>query len=104
MISPTLRQQTAERLRKALTSQAYDDAQAALDDYRRLVEAAVAAHAAAGAHPPTELEQEVAELMQWALRVVRVARAQTRDQLQQVSAALSYFSPAPRNQAWKMDG
>lgn len=103
MTREALRYETAERLRKALTSQAYDDAQAALDDYRRLVEAAVAAHPA-GAQPPTELEQEVDELMQWALRVVRVARAQTRDQLDQVSAALGYFSPAPRTQAWKMDG
>jgi hypothetical protein len=103
MISETLRQETAERLRKALTSQAYDDAQAALDDYQQLVEAAVAAHPA-GAQPPTDLTQEVDELMQWALRVVRVARAQTRDQLDQVSAALRYFSPASPNQAWKMDG
>ena len=102
MISETLRHETAERLRKALTSHAYDDAQAALDDYRQLVEAAVAAHAA-GAHPPTELAQEVDELMQWALRVVRVARAQTRDQLDQVAAALNYFSPASPSRAWKMD-
>jgi phosphoribosyl-ATP pyrophosphohydrolase len=103
MSSETLRQETAERLRKALTSQAYDDAQAALDDYRKLVETAVATHAA-GAQPPTELAQEVDDLMQWSLRVVRVARAQTRDQLEQVSAALRYFSPAPHVQTWKVDG
>jgi len=103
MINETLRQQTAERLRKALTSQAYDDAQAALDDYRRLVEAAVAAHAA-GAPSPAGLAQEVDDLMQWSLRVVRVARAQTRDQLEQVSAVLRYFSPAPPSRTWKVDG
>ena len=103
MTSETLRHETAERLRKALTSQSYDDAQAALKAYRQLVESAVAAHAA-GAHPPTELAQEVDELMQWALRVVRVAQAQTRDQLDQVAAALNYFSPAAPNQAWKIDG
>ena len=102
MISETLRQKTAERLRKALTSQAYDDAQAALEDYRQLVESAVAAHPA-GAPPPTELTREVDELMQWALRVVRVAQAQTRDQLDQVAAAINYFPPASPNQAWKMD-
>ncbi len=103
MISETLRQETAERLRKALSYEAYDDAQKALDDYRQLVEAAVAAHPA-GAQPPTELMQEVDDLMQWALRVVRVARAQARDQLDQVSAALRYFSPAPHIQTWKVDG
>jgi hypothetical protein len=103
MTRETLRQETAERLRKALTSQAYADAQAALDNYQELVEAAVAAHPA-GAPPPAELAREVDELMQWALRVVRVARAQTRDQLDQVSATLRYFAPAPHIQTWKMDG
>lgn len=103
MTSEALLQETAQRLRKALTSQAYDDAQTALDDYRQLLDAAVAAHPA-GAQAPTELAQEVDELMQWALRVVRVARAQTRDQLDQVSAALRYFSPAPHTQTWKVDG
>ena len=103
MTSESLRQEAAERLRKALTSHAYDDAQAALDDYRQLVEAAVAAHAL-GAGPPTELAQEVEDLMQWSLRVARVTRAQTRDQLDQVSTALSYFSPAPNTQTWKVHG
>ena len=103
MTSETLLQETAERLRKALTCQAYDDAQAALDDYRRLVEAAVAAHLA-GAPSSTELAREVDDLMQWSLRVVRVARAQARDQLEQVSAVLRYFSPAPHIQTWKVDG
>jgi hypothetical protein len=103
MTSETLRHETAERLRKALTSHSYDNAQAALDDYRQLVEAAVAAHPP-GAPPPAELAQEVDDLMQWSLRVVRVTRAQTRDQLDQVSAALRYFSPAPPTQTWKMDG
>ena len=103
MTSQKMRQETAERLRKALTSRAYDDAQAALDDYRRLVDQAVAAHPA-GAQPPTELAQEVDDLMQWSLRLARVTRAQTRDQLDQVSAALRYFSPVPPTQTWKMDG
>jgi hypothetical protein len=103
MISETLRHETADRLRKALTSRAYDDAHSALDDYRRLVEAAVAAHPP-GAPPPAELAQEVDDLMQWSLRLVRVTRAQTRDQLDQVSAALRYFSPASHIQTWKMDG
>jgi LPS O-antigen subunit length determinant protein (WzzB/FepE family) len=103
MTSETLRQKTAERLRMALASHAYDDAQAALDNYRELVEAAVAAHPA-GAPPPAELAREVNDLIEWALRVVRVARAQTRDQLDQVSAALRYFAPASHVQTWKMDG
>jgi hypothetical protein len=103
MSSETMRQETADRLRKALTSRAYDDAQAALDDYQRLVEAAVAAHPA-GVQPPTELAQEVDDLMQWSLRLSRVTRARTREQLDQVSAALRYFSPAPPTQTWKMDG
>jgi len=103
MTSDTLRHETAERVRKALTSQAYDDAQAALDEYRLLVDAAVAAHPA-GAEPPAELAREVHELMQWSLRLVRVARAQTRDQLEQVSAVLRYFSQAPPRQTWKIDG
>lgn len=103
MTSETLRHETAERLRKALTSRAYDDAQAALDDFQRLVEAAVAAHPP-GAPPPAELAQEVEDLMQWSLRVARVTRAQTRDQLDQVSAALRYFSPVPPTRTWKMDG
>jgi hypothetical protein len=103
MTGETLRQETAERLRKALTSRAYDDAQAALDDYRRLVEAAVAGHPF-GAQPPTELGQEVEDLMQWSLRVVRVTRAQTRDQLEQVSAALGYFSPVPHTKTWRVHG
>jgi hypothetical protein len=103
MTTETLRQETADRLRKALTSQAYDDARAALDDYCQLVEAAAAAHPAA-AQPGAELAQEVNDLMQWSLRVVRVARAQTRHQLEQASAALSYFSPAPHIQTWKMQG
>jgi hypothetical protein len=103
MTGETMRQETADRLRKALTSRAYDDAQAALDDYRRLVEAAVAAHPA-GADASAELAQEVDELMQWSLRVVRVTSAQTRDQLDQVSAALGYFSPVPHAQTWKVHG
>ena len=103
MTSETLRHETAERLRKALTSHSYDNAQAALDDYRRLVDATVAAHPS-DAQPPAELAQEVDDLMQWSLRVVRVTRAQTRDQLDQVSAALRYFSPAPPTQTWKIDG
>ena len=103
MTSESLRQEAAERLRKALTSHAYDDAQAALDDYRQLVEAAVVAHPL-GAEPPTELAQEVEGLMQWSLHVARVTRAQMRDQLDQVSAALGYLSPAPRTQTWKVHG
>jgi hypothetical protein len=102
MTGETLRE-TAERLRKALTSHAYDDAQAALDDYRQLVEAAVAAHPV-GAPPPAELTQEVEDLMQWSLRVARVTRAQTRDQLDQVSAALGYFCADPHTQTWKVHG
>ena len=103
MTGQSLRQETAERLRKALTSRAYDNAQAALGDYRRLVEAAVAAHPF-GAQPPTDLAQEVGDLMQWSLSVARVTRAQTRDQLDQVSAALGYFSPVPHTQTWKVHG
>jgi hypothetical protein len=95
----TDRRQTAERLRRALSSEVYGEAQIALGDYRRAIETAVAQGVS-----PAELAQEADELMQWALRVVRAARAQTHDQLEQISGVLRYRPPAPQVQTWKLDG
>jgi len=103
MTRETLRYEAAERLRKALVTEAYDEAQAALAEYRRHLEASLASHPV-GAPPPAELAREARELMEWALRVVRVARARTRGRLDQVSAVLRYLSPSPDIRTWKVHG
>jgi hypothetical protein len=103
MTGEILRSETADRLRRALVEESYDEAQAALAEYQRHIDAALAAHPA-GAPPPSELAQEAAELMQWALRVAHVARARARDELEQVSTVLRYLSPAPQVRSWKVDG
>lgn len=103
MTTEAMRNETAERLRKALVAEAYDDAQAALAEYRRHVDAALTAHPV-DAPPPAELAREASDLMEWALRVARVSRAKTRDQLEQVSAVLRYLSPSPDVRTWKLDG
>ena len=54
--------------------------------------------------PPVELAQQADELMQWALQTVRCSRARTRDDLEQVAAALGYHGPAPLVHTWRVDG
>jgi hypothetical protein len=103
MINENLRREAADRLRRAVVSEAYDDVQTALADYRREVEAALAAWSS-NEPPPLEVVREAMELTNWALRVVRSARARTSNKLEQVSAVLRYrmlASPAPR---WKLEG
>jgi hypothetical protein len=51
-----------------------------------------------------ELARQADELLQWALQTVRCARARTRDELDQVAAALGYHGHAPLVHTWKVDG
>lgn len=103
MKNENLRKEAADRVRRAVVSEAYDDVQEALADYRREVEAVLAAWSA-NEPPPLEIVREAMDLTNWALRVVRSARARTSEKLEQVSAVLRYrmlASPAPR---WKLEG
>jgi hypothetical protein len=95
--------ETAARLRKAITSGAYDDAQSALAEYSAQVDAIVAARPP-DEPPPLDLVREAHLLARWALRMVRVARGQARLQSDQASAALGYRDPAPPTQSWNIDG
>jgi hypothetical protein len=103
MTNQTLRQQAADRLRRAVTREAYDEVYAAIADYRREAEATIAAW-----HPdepaPVEVVREAMDLTQWALRVVRAARARTSDKLDQVSAVLRYRACAPPRPTWRLEG
>jgi len=95
--------ETANQLRQAVATEAFDRVQTALEDYRRTVEA-VLARWPADAPPPAELARQADELMQWALQTVRCARARTRDDLEQVAAALGYHGHSPLVHTWKVDG
>ena len=95
--------ETAARLRKAVASGDYDDAQTALAEYTGQVDAVVAARRADEPWP-LDLVREAHLLTRWALRMVRVARGQARLQNEQASAALGYREPAPPTQSWKIDG
>jgi hypothetical protein len=103
MTHENLRQQAA-RLRQTVCAEAYDEAEAAIKDYRREVEAVLEAWPPTEP-PPLEVVREAMDLTNWALRVVRSARARTSDKLEQVSAVLRYRSnlpsPTPR---WKLEG
>lgn len=103
MTNEQLRQQAADRLRRAVTREAYDEVQAAIADYRREVEVALAAREP-GQPPPVEIVREAMDLTKWALRVVRAARARISDKLDQVSAVLHYRAAAPRPPTWKLEG
>jgi hypothetical protein len=102
MSSETLHHEAA-RLRQALVSETFDDMQTALADYRRQVEELLAAWPPDGP-APAELAQQVDELLQWMLQVARSVRARTRDELEQVAAALGYHHSAPLVHTWKLDG
>ncbi len=103
MSTENFRQQAADRLRRAVTREAYDEVHEAIADYRREVEAVVAAWRP-GTPPPVEVVREAMDLTQWALRVVRAARARTSDKLDQVSAVLRYRIPLTARPTWKLEG
>jgi hypothetical protein len=103
MIDSNVRQQAADRLRRAVTREAYDEVQTAVADYRREVEAALAAWRP-DEPPPVEVVREAMDLTQWALRVVRAARARTSSKLDQVSAVLRYRTAAPPRPTWRLEG
>jgi len=103
MSNESLRQQAANRLRLAVTREAYDELQTAIADYRREVEAAIAARQPDGP-PPVEVVREAMDLTKWALRVVRAARARTSDKLDQVSAVLRYRAAGPTRPTWRLEG
>ena len=103
MTSEYLRQQAADRLRRAVTREAYEEVQTAVAEYRREVEAALAAWHA-GEPPPVEVVREAMDLTKWALQVVRSARARTSDKLDQVSAVMRYRPDTPPRPIWKLEG
>jgi hypothetical protein len=103
MTSEYLRQQAADRLRRAVTREAYEEVQTAVAEYRREVEAALAAWHA-GEPPPVEVVREAMDLTKWALQVVRSARARTSDKLEQVSAVMRYRPDTPPRPIWKLEG
>jgi len=103
MTNDTLRQHAADRLRRAVTAEAYDEVHSAIADYRREVEAALAAWQP-HEPPPVAVVHEAMDLTKWALRVVRAARARTTEKLDQVSAVLPYHSAAPPPPNWKLEG
>jgi hypothetical protein len=103
MTNNTLRQRAADRLRRAVTREAYEEVQTAIADYRREVEATIAAWHA-DEPPPVEVVREAMDLTKWALHVVRAARARTSDKLDQVSAVLHYSAAAPPRPTWKLEG
>jgi hypothetical protein len=90
MTSECLRQETVERLRQAAVSEEYDEVRAALADYRRHVDEAVAAWPPDGP-PPTDLASEADQLMRYVLQVTRAARAQTSYALDQASTVSHYL-------------
>lgn len=103
MSSDILAHETVTQLKQAVASEDFDSVQAALAGYRRHVEA-VLANWPPDAPLPVELAQQADELMQFALQAVRCSRARTRDDLEQVAAALGYHGHAPLVHTWKVDG
>ena len=103
MSSETVRHEAIARLRQVVAAEDYAGLDGALAEYRRQVEAALAA-LPADAPPPTELEREADELMRWALLVVRSARTRARDQSDQAAAVLGYCHPDLPKPHWKIDG
>jgi hypothetical protein len=102
MTNEGLRHDAADRLRRAVVAEAYEQVDTALADYRREVEAALAA--SSNEPPPRAIVREALDLTNWALRVVRSARAHTSDKLEQVSAVLRYRTLAPTMPRWKLEG
>lgn len=103
MTSENRRLQAAALLRQAVIAEAYEETQAAIMAYRREVDLALAA-CAPGGPPPMELVREAMDLIAWALRAARAARARTSANLDHVSAVLRYRAPAPSPLTWKLEG
>jgi len=103
MSSATSREEAAARLRQTVATEAFGDVQAALAEYRRHFDRSLAAWPSDGPQP-TELAREALDLMQWALRVARAARARTSQSLDQVAAVQRYRRPAPPIPTWKTEG
>lgn len=103
MSNESLRQQAANRLRRAVTREAYDEVHTAIAEYRREVEAAIAAWQP-DEPPPVEVVREAMDLTKWALHVVRAARARTSDKLDQVSTVLHYRAASPPRPIWRLEG
>ena len=103
MSSESAVHETANKLRQAVATEAFDDVQAALAEYRRHVDS-VLADWPTDEPPPVELARQADELMQWALQTVRCSRARTRDDPEQVAAALGYHGHSPLVHTWKVDG
>jgi len=103
MTNDSLRRETVERLRQTVASEAYHDAQTALAEYRRLVDAAVADWPPDGP-PPAELAAEADELMRWVLQMARSGRSQTSHAFDQVSTVLHYVRRDRQAPAWKTEG
>jgi hypothetical protein len=103
MSSATSREEAAARLRQVVASENFSEVRAALAEYRRHFDASVAAWPSDGP-PPIELARESLDLMEWALRAARAARARTSQALNQVLAAQRYHRPAPPAATWKTEG
>ena len=103
MTHSTLRQEAADRLRCAVTREAYGEVHQAIAEYRREVEAVVAAW-----HPgkpaPVDVVREAMDLTEWALRAVRAARARTGQKLNQVATVLQYRPLVRPRPTWKLEG
>lgn len=103
MSSAPSREEAAARLREVVASEAFGNVQAALEEYGRHLDASLAAWPS-DAPPPTELARESLDLMEWAIRVTRAARARTSQALNQVAAAQRYHRSAPQTATWKTEG
>jgi hypothetical protein len=103
MNNENLRKEAANRVRRAVVAEAYDEVPAALADYRREVEAVVAAWCEPDP-PPLGVVREAMDLTNWALLEVRSARARTGDKLKQASAVLQYHKTASPTPHWKLEG
>ena len=93
----------AARLRQAVQRRSYDEVVAALEDYRRHVDTALAAMPAEAPSRAEILRQSV-ELIAWALRAMKAARAHTAEELDRVSTAIRYHYTPPASPAFNVEG
>ncbi len=89
----------ADRLRRAISSGLYEEAQNLLAEYRGVLDSL----------PPgtPELERalrEAAEYIEWARRTTLAARAATAAQLASLTAPRPYGAPAHARHTWEMIG
>jgi len=86
----------AVRLRQAIESEHYEEAQTLLTEYS----VCVARECESGGDRPAP--DQVMELMQWAHRAVSAARAHASDQFQLLSDSRVYTTPNPDRKTWQM--